>query len=100
MAEQFCVNRRLYITVFREFKESKEKLVSADFQQLQTAVYKILVLRTECERKFRGVNFFMSPQRETLQRDHLSTFLFIKLRGGVPATVNIQSQRICEDMVS
>lgn len=92
---------RLYTTVFRVFKESKETFVSADFQQLQTAVYKILVLRAECEIKFRGVNFFMSPQRETLQRDHLSTFLFIKLRRrGGAATVNIQSRRICEDMDS
>lgn len=81
MAEQVGLNGWLCIRAFREFKESKGKIVSADFQQLLTAVNTIPVSTAECERSFSGMNFYMSPQRARLQTDHPSTLLFIKLVG-------------------
>lgn len=81
IAEQFGLNGRLCIRAFREFNESKGKVVSADFQQLLTAENTIPVSTAKCERNFSGINVCMSPQRARLQTDHLSTLLFIKLVG-------------------
>jgi hypothetical protein len=39
------------------------------------------VSTAECERSFSGMNLCMSPQRASLQNDHVSTLLFIKLVG-------------------
>lgn len=47
MAEQFDFNSQFSAKFLREFKESKEKVVSADVQQLQMAANTIAASKAE-----------------------------------------------------
>lgn len=66
---------------FREYKVVKAVYMPLDFVPLMKAVETIAVSTSECERRFSSMNDLLTPKRNCLSTNRLSSLLFLKCVG-------------------
>ncbi|KAJ1178017.1 hypothetical protein NDU88_003267 [Pleurodeles waltl] len=66
---------------FREYKEVKAAYIPLDFIPLMKAVETIAVSTSECERSFSCMNDLLTPKRNSICTNRLSSLLFLKCVG-------------------
>lgn len=81
MSERLSVDGRQSIRAFRKFKENGGKIVPPELKPLLLALNTVPVCTAECERGFSQMNLIISPTRNCLSVETVSSLLFGKLVG-------------------
>lgn len=80
LSKKFKVDEISAVRDFRQFKDTKEESID-DLKQLTSAIKTIAVSSSECERSFSSMNEIVSPKRNVLNCNHISSLIFINCIG-------------------
>lgn len=93
MSQKFKVDEISAVRGFREFKDTRDKNIE-DLNNLTSAIKTIAVSSSECERAFSSMNEIVSPKRNTLSSEHISSLIFINAVGPPVEKINTTKWRI------
>ncbi|KAL4123382.1 hypothetical protein QTP88_015578 [Uroleucon formosanum] len=96
LSQKFQVDEISAVRGFRELKNTRDEII-ADLKILTSAIKTIAISSSECERAFSSMNEIVSPKRNTLSSEHISSLKFINAVG--PPVEKIHTTKWIESWV-
>jgi len=87
LSQKFKVDEISAVRGFREFKDTRDENIE-DLKNLTSAIKTIAISSSECERAFSSMNEIVSPKRNTLSSEHISSLIFINAVGPPVEKIN------------
>jgi len=87
LSQKFKVDEISAVRSFCEFKDTRDENIE-DLKNLTSAIKTIAISSSECERAFSSMNEVVSPKRNTLSFEHISSLIFINAVGPPVEKIN------------
>jgi len=87
LSQKFKVYEVSAVRGFCEFKDTRDENIE-DLKNLNSAIKTIAISSSECERAFNSMNEIVSPKRNTLSSEHISSLIFINAVGPLVEKIN------------